>query len=75
MKTLDYIYGGVEEIEVGNKYYFGQLCEGDADAEELLKSGSIAVYDEDGEEVICDFEIVETDEDIMKTIVKVTDAR
>ncbi len=75
MKTLDYIYGGVEEITLGETYYFGQLCEGDADAEELLESGAIAVYDEEGECVICDFEIVENDEDILKTIVKVTDIR
>lgn len=75
MKTLDYIYGGVEEIESGKEYYFGQLCEGDADAEELLESGAIAVYDDDGEEIVCDFEIVETDEDVLKTIVRVTDIR
>lgn len=75
MKTLDYIYGGVEEIEAGNKYYFGQLCEGDADAEELLESGAIAVYDDDGEEIVCDFEIIENSKDIFDTIVKVTDIR
>lgn len=75
MKTLDYIYGGVEEITVGEKYYFGQLCEGDADAEELLESGAIAVYGDNGEEIVCDFEIVEADEDVLKTIVKVTDVR
>ena len=75
MKTLDYIYGGVEEIVVGNKYYFGQLCEGDADAEELLESGAIAVYDNNGEEAICDFEIVEEDDDILNTIVKIVDVR
>lgn len=75
MKTLDYIYGGVEEIEVGKEYYFGQLCEGDADAEELLESGAIAVYDEDGEEIVCDFEITENNDDIFNTIVKVTDVR
>lgn len=75
MTTLDYIYGGVEEIKVGETYYFGQLCEGDADAEELLESGAIAIYDENGEEIVCDFEVVENDEDTFKSIIKVIDIR
>lgn len=75
MKTLDYIYGGTEEIEIGNKYYFGQLCEGDAEVDELLESGAIAVYDDEGEYIICDFEIVEKDDDIFNTIIVVTDIK
>lgn len=73
MKTLNYIFGGAEEIEIGNTYYFGQLCEGDADAVELLESGAIAVYDDNGDEIVCDFEIIENSEDAFNTIVKVID--
>lgn len=75
MKTLNYLYGGIEEIKIGQKYYFGQLCEGDEDVEELLESEAIAVYDDDGEEIVCDFEVIEKSENIFDTIVKVTDIR
>ena len=33
MKTLSYIYGKEEEIEIGGKYYFGQLWDGDGDGD------------------------------------------
>lgn len=74
MKTLNYIYGGEEEIKLGEKYYFGQLWDGeDGNAEEILESGAVAIYDEEAEEfVICNFEIVENNNDEMRTIVKVT---
>lgn len=76
MKTVSYIMGAVEEITVGKEYYFGQLWGGEeGEAETVLESGAVAVYNEDGEEVICDFEILQEDEDILKTIVKVTGIR
>lgn len=74
MQTLSYIYDREEEIKVGGEYYFGQLWDGtDGNAEEILESGAVAIYDKEAEEfVICDFEIVENNNDEMRTIVKVT---
>lgn len=72
MKTLSYYLSTIEEIEVGNIYYFGQLVEGDGDLDELLFSRSVAIYDEaEDDHKIVDFEIVEEDTDILKTKVKV----
>lgn len=74
MKTLSYYLSTIEEIEVGNIYYFGQLAEGDGDLDELLFSRSVAIYDEtEDDHKIVDFEIVEEDTDILKTKVKVID--
>lgn len=74
MKTFSYYLSGIEEIEVGNIYYFGQLVEGDGDLDELLFSRSVAIYDENEDDhKIVDFEIVEEDTDILKTKVKVID--
>lgn len=72
MKTLNYILGYETEVEVGKKYYFGQLWDGDGDGEELLESEAIAMYNDDMEEYIVDFEIVEKSSDILQTIVIVT---
>ena len=32
-----------EEIKIGNKYYLGELVNGDEDLEEIVESGTIAV--------------------------------
>ncbi len=32
-----------EEIKIGNKYYLGELVNGDEDLEEIIESGAIAV--------------------------------
>lgn len=69
LNTLSYILGTEDAIEVGREYYFGQLWDGNGDGEELLESGSIAVY-QDGEYIV-DFEILESAEDILQTRVKV----
>lgn len=66
MKTLSYVLGKIEEIQIGQEYYFGQLWDG----EELLESGAISP---DNESTVA-FEVLEEDpDDICKTIVKVTD--
>lgn len=70
LNTLSYVYGHNDTIEVGEEYYFGQLWDGNGDGEELIESGAIAVY-QDGEEFIVDFEILESEEDILQTRVKV----
>lgn len=70
LNTLSYVLGTKDTIEAGKEYFFGQLWDGDGDGEELLESGSIAVY-QDGEYIV-DFEILEAAEDILKTRVKVT---
>ena len=62
MKTFSYYLSTIEEVEVGNIYYFGQLVEGDGDLDE----------NEDDHKIV-DFEIVEEDTDILKTKVKVID--
>lgn len=76
MKTFSYVRGTIEEIKVGEIYYFGQLVNGDEDLEELLEDGCVAIYDEEiGEERIVDFEIIENDQNILETLVKVIDIR
>lgn len=75
MKTFSYVKSVslTEEIEVGESYYFGELVNGDGDLDELLESGCVAIYDEEiEEERIVEFEIVENDENILDTVVKVT---
>ena len=69
MKTLSYVLGEEREIEIGQKYYFGQLWDGEGDGEELLESGTISP---DGENVVA-FEIVEKAMNPLETLVKVTD--
>lgn len=69
MNTLSYISGSEEKIEIGGEYYFGQLWDGNGDGEELLESGAIEVE----EDVVVAFDITESDEKIMDTLVKITD--
>ncbi len=54
MKTLSYIYGEEQEIEVGAELYFGQIWDGDGDGKELLESGTVSP---DSENVVA-FEVV-----------------
>ena len=68
MKTLSYVLSSEEKIIINGEYYFGQLWNGDGNGEELLESGAISP---DGE--IVAFEVVKRAEDILETIVKVTD--
>ena len=70
MKTLSYILGKIEEIEIDKEYYFGQLWDGEGDGEELLESGTVSP----DEENVVAFEVLEENpDDICKTLVKVTD--
>ena len=70
MKTLSYILGKIEEIEIDKEYYFGQLWDGEnGDANELLESGAVSP---DEENVIA-FEIIENADNPLETLVKVTD--
>ncbi|MFR3518563.1 MAG: hypothetical protein ACLTT4_08945, partial [Coprobacillus cateniformis] len=36
-----------EEIKIGNKYYLGELVNGDEDLEEIIESGAIGVDEKD----------------------------
>lgn len=69
MKTLSYILGAEQEIEVGSELYFGQLWDGDGDGQELLESGTINT---DNENVVA-FDVVEENENILNAVVRVTD--
>lgn len=69
MKSLSYIMGNEKEIKVGEEYYFGELWDGNGDGQELLESGAVSIDDEH----VVAFEIVEEDEDILNTLVKITD--
>lgn len=72
LRTLSYVGAVVEEIRVGETYYFGQLWDGDGDGVELLESGAIAVYNEEAEDwEVVDFEIVKENNDLLQTEVKV----
>ena len=62
-----------EGIKIGMEVRFAELWDGDGDGEELLNSGAIAVWDEEAEEEgIVYFDVLEPDEDILKTLVRVT---
>ena len=70
MKSLSYILGSSEEkIIINGEYYFGQLWDGNGDGEELLESGAISP---DGENIVA-FKIIEKANDILETVIKVTD--
>lgn len=69
MKSLSYVMGNEKEIKVGEEYYFGELWDGNGDGQELLESGAVSIDDEH----VVTFEIVEEDEDILNTLVKVAD--
>lgn len=70
MKTLSYVYGTEQEIKVGAELYFGQIWDGDdGDGVELLEDGTVSP---DNENVVA-FEVIEKNEDILKTLVRVTD--
>lgn len=65
LKTLE----TKKEIIIGLEVRFADLWDGDGDGEELLHSGAVSP---DNENVV-DFEIVSKTEDILDTIVRVTD--
>lgn len=70
MKTLSYVLETEEhEVKIGEELYFGEIWDGEGDGEELLQSGAISP---DNENVIS-FEVVEENEDILNTLVRVTD--
>lgn len=70
MKTLSYVHGTEEEINIGGKYYFGELWDGNGDGEELLESCSISP---DNENVVY-FKVIEKDLDnILESLVEVID--
>ena len=58
-----YIYGRHSNIKIGEIYYFGELCDGNGETEEIFESGSISMDDylhPDGSEVF--FEIIPEEE-------------
>lgn len=70
MRALNYISGTEREFEIGQAYYFGQLWDGEIEEEnELLESGAVS---QDGESVVA-FEAIEKSDDLLETLVKVTD--
>lgn len=70
MKTLSYINGREQEIEIGAELYFGQIWDGeDGDGEQLLEDGCVSP---DRENVVA-FEIIEKHADILDTLVRITD--
>ena len=69
MKTLSYILGSEEEIVINKEYYFGQLWDGNGDGEELLESGAISPVRKN----IVAFEVGKKADDILETVIKVTD--
>lgn len=69
MKTLSFDKGFEEEITIGEKYYFGQLWDGNGDANNLLDECSVSP---DNENVV-EFKILERNVNPLDTVVKVTD--
>lgn len=71
MKTLSYVNGTEEEIQVGKSYYFGQIWDGNGDGIEILQSLSICIgQDENDMPVLIDFTILEENENLLETVVK-----
>lgn len=68
MRTLNYIRGKREEIQVGKLLYFGQVWDGIGDGEGLLEDGCIAV----GEDEV-KFKVVGKNKNVMDTIIRITD--
>lgn len=70
MKTLSYIMSETEkEIKLGEELYFGEVWNGEGDGIELLESGCISP---DNENVVS-FDIVEKTDNILNTLIKITD--
>ncbi len=65
MKTLE----SRKEIVIGMQVRFAELWDGDGDGKDLLDSGSVSP---DNENVVA-FEILEADENVLNTLVRVTD--
>ena len=73
LKTYSYIYPS-QPIEIGQTYLFGQLWDGSGDGEELLESGCVYVLgapDPIFNGDVVNFEVLETKEAVMDTLVKV----
>lgn len=49
-----------EEIKIGNKYYLGELVNGDEDLEEIIESGAIAV---DEKKNVVEFVVTDLDKE------------
>ena len=74
IKTQSYILGNEDYVEVAKEYYLGQLVDGSEDLEDILDSETVAMYTEDGEQVVVEFEVINRNEDdLLKTEVKVKD--
>lgn len=74
LKTYSYGYKPSQPIEVGTTYLFGQLWDGLGDGEELLESGCVYVLgapDPIFNGDVVNFEVLETKEAVMDTLVKV----
>lgn len=70
MKTLSYIMSETEkEIKLGEELYFGEVWNGEGDGIELLESSCISP---DNENVVS-FDIVEKTDNILNTLIKITD--
>lgn len=82
LKTKSYYtsYEGMEGAEVDHKYYFGELSDGSAAANDSIHEldengiGAIGeIYDEDGNEYLVSFKVVELREtrDYLDSVVQV----
>lgn len=58
-----------EEIKIGMEVRFAELWDGDGDGKELLESSSVSP---DNENIVA-FDVIELDEDVLNTLVRVTD--
>ena len=57
-----------EEIKIGNKYYLGELVNGDEDLEEIIESGAIGVDEKD----VVEFVVTDLDkENLLDSLVVV----
>lgn len=73
-------YENTDHIEVGHKYYFGELTDGSPAADDSINNldenniGAIGeTYDENGVEHLVTFKIVENDVDYLDCVVEIVD--
>lgn len=66
-------YENRDTVDIGGKYLFGELWDGNHDGDELLDSGAIWIAnDSNGLPVIAGFDVLEH-HDILESVVQVTD--
>ena len=78
LRTNSYVKSyEADEVQVGCKYYFGELTDGSSEADESIHEvedgvGAIGMYDDDNNELLVTFKVIDYNEDeYMDSLVEV----